>query len=127
MLEGLCQRFAGAGYHDQMDVIRHQAITQQSKTMKVGVVPQQLQISKAVPVAGEYYLPGIPTLGNMVGDVRQNDAGEAGHGLKVSERMGVPSKAGRNFCCRSYSVPTSGENNGASPVCPRICLHASGR
>jgi hypothetical protein len=44
-----------------MHVIRHQAIAQQNKTVKVGVVPQQLQISKAVPVAGEYYLPGIPT------------------------------------------------------------------
>jgi hypothetical protein len=88
-----------------MHVIRHQAITQRSKTVKLGVVPQQLQISKAVPVAGEYYLPGISTLGNMVGDVRHNDAGEAGHGLKVSERMGVPSKAGRNFSAEVIVFP----------------------
>ncbi len=85
MLESLCQRIGGAGYHDQMHVIRHQAITQQSKTVKLGVVPQQLQVSNPIPVVGEYYLPGVPTLGNMMGDVNHDNAGEAGHGLKVSE------------------------------------------
>jgi hypothetical protein len=40
MLESLGQRFGGAGHHDQMHVIRHQAVTQKSKTVKLGVLPQ---------------------------------------------------------------------------------------
>jgi hypothetical protein len=39
MLESLRHGF-GPGHHDQMHVIRHQAVPQQSQTVKLGVVPQ---------------------------------------------------------------------------------------
>lgn len=61
--------------------------------MKLGVVPQQLQISHTIGVAGQNYLPSVPTLSNMMGDINHDNAGEAGHVLKVSERMGFGTEA----------------------------------
>ncbi len=61
-------------------MIRHQAVTQHSKTLKLGVVPQQLQISGAIAVAAEDDLPGVATLGNMVGNIGHDNTREAGHG-----------------------------------------------
>jgi hypothetical protein len=40
MLESPRHGFGGAGHHDQMHMIRHQTVTQQSQTVKLGVVPQ---------------------------------------------------------------------------------------
>jgi len=87
MLESLRQGFGGAGHRDQMHVIRHQAVTQQSKTVQLGVLPQQLEVGNAIAVAGQYYLPRVPTLRNMMGNINHDNAGEAGHGLKLSERI----------------------------------------
>jgi hypothetical protein len=38
--------------------------------------------------AGKYELPGVSTLGNMMGDVNHDNASEASHGLKLSEKIG---------------------------------------
>src|SRR5712671_2693886 len=73
MLESLRQGFGGAGHRDQMHVIRHQAVTQQSKTVQVGVLPQQLEVGNAIAVAGQNYLPGVPTLRNMMGNINQGE------------------------------------------------------
>ncbi len=78
------------------------------------------QMSRTVGVVGQNDLPGVPTLGNMMGDVNHDNAGEAGHGLKASERTGAGTKAEWKVLVENYGVPTSGENNSASPVCPRI-------
>ncbi len=40
MLESLAQGFGGAGHRNQMHVVRHRAVTEQSKTVKLGMVPQ---------------------------------------------------------------------------------------
>ncbi len=94
MLESLCQRFGGARHHDQVHVIRHEAVTQQSKTVKVRVVPEQLQVCGVIAVAGQYDLPCVATLSNMMGYISHYHTGEACHGLKVSDNDSSRAEAG---------------------------------
>ena len=41
-------------------------------------LPQQLDVGDAIAVAGQNYLPGIPTLRNMMGNINHDNASEAG-------------------------------------------------
>jgi len=50
-----------------------------------------------ITVAGQDDLPGVTALSNMMGNISHDDTGEAGHGLKVSERIAVGADGERNF------------------------------
>src|SRR4029077_10693800 len=96
------------------------------------------QISHAVAVAGQDYLPGVAALGNMMGNVGHDNASEAGHGRKVSEGTGLVGPALRDFGGKTYSYSRSGRKQwgqsrlspvyfppglfppGLFPVCPRF-------
>jgi hypothetical protein len=62
-------------------------------------------VGDAIAVAGQNYLPGVPTLSNMMSDVNHDNAGEAGHWLKLSERIAFAAEAARNFCGRIILFP----------------------
>jgi hypothetical protein len=53
----------------------------------------------------------------MMGNVNHYDAGEAGRRLKISDKDWIRGGSGVKFLLENDGVPTSGENNGASPVC----------
>jgi hypothetical protein len=59
-------RSAGAGNHDQVHVIRHQAVAQQGKSVEFGTLPQQLEIGDPVCIVSQNHLPGVAALGNMM-------------------------------------------------------------
>jgi len=86
LFESLPQSFAGPGNDDQVHVIRHQAVTQQREAVQYAIVPEELEVSAAVRVIGQNYLPGIPPLRNMMGNVSNDDAGQSSHAQKISER-----------------------------------------
>jgi hypothetical protein len=86
VLESLRQGFAAARNHDQMHMIRHETVAQQREAVKLRVLPQQLKVGDTVGVVGQNYLPGVPPLRNMMGNVNHDDAREAGHSQKISER-----------------------------------------
>ena len=106
-----------------MHVIRHETVAQQRKTVKLGILPQQLEVGDAVGVVGQNDLPGVSALGNMMSNVNHDDASEAGHGQKNSRkdriggRISAPSQARK-----SSPFPTLGGKNGERPVCPRFRL-----
>src|SRR5258706_12803703 len=56
-----------------------------------------VEVGDTIAVAGQNYLPGVPTLSNMMGNVNNHNAIEAGHGLKVSERIESAAETARNF------------------------------
>jgi hypothetical protein len=58
-----------------------------------------------IGVCRQDYLPRVPTLSNMMGDVNHNNASEAGHGLKLSERMEFAAEATRNFYWKIILFP----------------------
>lgn len=86
LFESLPQSFVGPGNHDQVHMIRHQAVTQQRKTVQFAILPQQLDISAAIRVIAQNHLPGIAALRNMMGNVSNDDTRQSSHAQKISER-----------------------------------------
>ena len=84
----------GAGNRNQMHMIGHEAVAQQRKTIEFGVLPEQLQIGDTVGVIGQDYLPRVATLRNMMGDVNDHDARQAGHVRKPSRSEATVERKG---------------------------------
>lgn len=80
VLKSLCQRRAGARNHDQMYMIRHQAITERREVIEFAVLTEEFQIGEAIGVAGEDRLPGVAALRNMMRNVGHYHARQASHG-----------------------------------------------
>ena len=68
-----------------MYVVRHETATQQRKTVELGIFSQQVEISDAVGIIGQNDLSGVATLRNMMGNVDDHDARQAGHWKKISD------------------------------------------
>jgi hypothetical protein len=62
-----------------MNVIGHQAVAEQGKTAKFRRLPQQLEVSEAILVVCQNHLAGVAALRNVMGDARDDDAGQASH------------------------------------------------
>ena len=123
VFERLRERRRGLRNSDQVHVIRHQAVAQQRETVQLGVLPEQLQISEAIGIAGENDLSGIPPLRNMMGNVENYDTRQAGHSKKITERTRSIDRRCPGF---SFVIPRSGGNNrGTSRLSPCFCPHVS--
>ena len=53
--------------------------------MELGIFSQQVGVSAAVRIIGENDLSGVATLRNMMGNVDDHDARQAGHWKKISD------------------------------------------
>ena len=60
---------------DEVNVIRHQAISPNRQTLPLTVVSEQVQIQDVVSILKEDLLPSVPALCNVIGNAFQNDAG----------------------------------------------------
>lgn len=116
MFERLRQRQPGAGNGDQMYVVRHEAVSQQRKTVNFGILPQQVEISEAVGVAAQNHLPGVSTLRNMMGNVDDYDARQTSHFMKASEMTQLTDNTPVVFGALSHI----GKKTGVRPVCPQV-------
>ena len=83
-------------------------------------MPQQFEVGDAVSIVGQNNLLGIPSLGNMMGNVNYHDASKAGHYRKISERTRFAAELPRNLWLGSNFVPALGQRNGERPVCPQV-------
>jgi len=89
VLEGERQRVGSARDDDQMNMIRHETIAQQREVMEVRITSKQIEIHCPVGIAGENELPGISTLGNVMGYVDNDDASQASHIRQSSRKRPV--------------------------------------
>ena len=94
LLERLRERLRIVWDRDQVDVIRHQAIAQQREAVKLGVLPQQLKVGDAIGIADENDLSSISSLGDMMRNVDDYDAGQSSHKLKITGERGPLTNAG---------------------------------
>jgi len=62
-----------------VDVVCHQAVAQYFKPAPDSLVLQHLQVGNAVRVSQEYVLPIVATLGDVMGQAGDDDAGDSGH------------------------------------------------
>jgi hypothetical protein len=62
-----------------MDVIRHQAPSQNADVVPEGVLAKQLKIAYAVPIGEENVLPVVPSLGDVMRRSWKNESRSTGH------------------------------------------------
>ena len=96
LFEGLRDSLWSLRNHDQMDVIRHETVAQHEESVKLRILPQQLQVSDAVCIARQNDLSRIPSLRNMMGNVDDHDTRQSSHTMKLAE------------------IPCSADNDGAA-------------
>ena len=78
-------------------MFRHQTVSEQGQTIKLGVLPQQLKIGDAICIAGEDDLSGIAALRNMMGNVDDHDAGQPSHKKNLTDKIGRNDDGSRVF------------------------------
>ena len=74
------------GHEDEVDMIVHQAPGEATRALRGAGGGEEREIFDAVVVAEEHWQTAIATLGDVVGDVGDDDAGESGHGGSVMGR-----------------------------------------
>jgi len=62
-----------------MYVVCHQAVAQYFKPAPDSLVLQYLQVGSSVRVSQEHILPIVPTLGDVMDQAGDDDAGDSGH------------------------------------------------
>jgi hypothetical protein len=62
-----------------MDVVRHEAVTGDSRAMQRRLPPQDFQIEPPVISRKKHRLPVVPALRNMMGNARHNPARTSRH------------------------------------------------
>jgi hypothetical protein len=103
-----------------MYVVRHEAPTQQRKTVELGIFSQQVEVSDAVGIIGQNDLSGVATLRNMMGNVHDDDARQAGHWKKISEMIQPTEKVLIVFGLLWLPDSHTGIRTGVRPVCPQV-------
>ena len=88
------------GHHNQMDMVRHQAIGPNLNTPLPRLLCQQILVDFVIAFLKEDGFAAVPTLRHMMGQYRHHDARETGH---TSELI-----AGN-----SYRVPVFTDVNGS--------------
>lgn len=74
------------GHDDEMNVVGHQTIGDDFDGLPEGVLVQKVEVSEVVAALEEYPPPVVPTLSDMVGYARKNDAGTARHTETIRAR-----------------------------------------
>ena len=82
VLEGEGQRLGAAGEHDQVDVVRHEAITDDRKGVDAAVGAEEVEVDEAVGIGFEDGLARVAALGDVIGRISREDACETGHTWK---------------------------------------------
>jgi hypothetical protein len=72
-----------------MDVIRHEAIGPYFEAVSGGKIGEQLRIPGVIPFLGEYGLPVIPPLREVVGITDGDSSGYSWHGWIIEQKPGV--------------------------------------
>ncbi len=83
--DGEGERILALGNGDQVNVIRHQAPSENTDAVTLRLEMQELQIEGTVVIGKEDVLPVIAALGNVVGCSGKNESGSAGHAYEWGE------------------------------------------
>jgi hypothetical protein len=79
LLQRLSQPVRRAGNYDQMDMIGHQAVTDDRHSVKFDVFSQRRQVGGTVRIAIQDDAPVISTLSQMVWHINGNHPSESSH------------------------------------------------
>jgi hypothetical protein len=82
LLQCLCQTIDFVRNRDQVDMVRHEAISNEGDAVEGDVLAQQLEVNCSIGVAVQYEAPPVPTLRHMVWNVNGNHTSESSHARK---------------------------------------------
>ena len=86
MFEGQSQSVRFVRNHNQVNVIRHEAIADQGELMQGGIVSEQVKIDDPLGVGSEDNLSSIATLCNVVRYINGNHASQTSHGRQNNRK-----------------------------------------
>ncbi len=78
--------------HDQMQVIAHQTVRQNSQVFTTGILSQNAEIRPAIVVVQEDILLTIPTLGNVMRNPRTYYSGVSRHDITIMSKADSSAK-----------------------------------
>jgi hypothetical protein len=91
--EGAGQTAGALGNGHQMDMIAHQAVTQQPHAVMARLLAQMIEVKPAILVYQEDLLPVVAALGDVMRDAVRHQPRLAGH--EVSDRLTYISRLSR--------------------------------
>jgi hypothetical protein len=83
--QGFRQGFLAFGRHDEVDVVRHEAVGRDRQTVALGTIPEVGQINAPVIVGEENVLLVIAPLGHVMGDPRDYNSRLPSHGKTIPQ------------------------------------------
>lgn len=86
LLEREGERVGMVRNDDEVNVVRHQAVTEDREASEFCRLPQQREVDGAFCVGCEEELSGVAALGYMVRDADGNDTRQAGHVCETSKQ-----------------------------------------
>jgi hypothetical protein len=66
-----------------MDMIGHEAVTNQRQPVKLNVLPQQGEVGRTIRIAIQDEAPAVSTLGQVVWRIDGNNPSESSHGKET--------------------------------------------
>ena len=85
---GQVQRVLPRGRRDEMDVVRHQAVSQHPHPVLLALLAQQPQVRDTVPIHKEHVVAVIPPLRDRMRQPRYDDARLSSHATRILELEG---------------------------------------
>jgi hypothetical protein len=103
LLQCLCQTIDFVRNRDQVDMVRHEAVSNEGDAVEDDVLVQQLEVDCSIGVAVQDEAKTVPTLRHMVWHVNGNHTSESSHVRKryqeLFRRTGGSAKVKMRLCC----------------------------
>src|ERR1035438_3678768 len=127
--QALSQRGLRGRNGDQMNMVPHEAIADDTSRASAGVVGQQLEVQGVIGVFEEDALAAVAALRDVMPAARDNDAGDACHGEYLWIWRGKTLIKFRGFvACPRNSPETPRQVSGYSTcICPQVGSAGGGR
>jgi len=82
ILHGLGHGVIVLRYGNEVNVVRHQAKSEDAQGVELGVFPEQVEIEETQGIAFEDVLAAVAALGEVVREAGRDHAGETGHAVE---------------------------------------------
>ena len=79
LFEGERQRLGPPGNHNQVDVVRHEAIADDREPLNLAIGAEEVKVNEAVGIGFENELARVAALGDVVRRIGGKDACQTGH------------------------------------------------
>ena len=68
-----------------MEVVGHQAPSEAGNAVRLATLGHQIAVERIISPIQKQFLPPVAPLGEMVGRIRQDNAGKTGHAMKLAD------------------------------------------